>query len=64
MNEELALPNLAVEYNMIDFFEAQTFQDIIGVQTEQKNNSTIDDYIQAINHYAEYDSFLTISNNK
>ena len=52
------LPPIAYENNMRRFFEVETMRDIISVQQENKTNSTTDDYIKAINYYAEYDTFL------
>ncbi len=53
------LPPIACENNMRRFFEVETMRDIISVQQRNKADSTTDDFIKAINFYAEYDTFLS-----
>lgn len=53
------LPPIAVENNMRRFFEVETMRDIISVQQRNKADSTTDDFIKAVNYYAEYDAFLS-----
>jgi hypothetical protein len=52
------LPPIVYENKMRRFFEVETMRDIISVQQTNKPNSTTDDFIKAINYYAEYDTFL------
>jgi hypothetical protein len=54
---ETSLPKLAQENNVQYFLDFQIFQDVIIKQKELKNNSTLDDFIYALNYYREYDSF-------
>lgn len=53
------LPAAAAEHNMKGFFDVQTFQDIVSVQKRNNPDSGPQDYVAAVNHYAEYDAFLT-----
>lgn len=54
---ETSLPKLAQENDVQYFLDFQIFQDVIIKQLELSNESTIDDFINALNYYREYDSF-------
>lgn len=56
------LPPVAVENKMRRLFDVETLRDIIIVQRENKSDSTVDDYIKAVNYYAEYDTFMPKEN--
>jgi hypothetical protein len=53
------LPVVVVENEMQRFFDVETMRDIITVQKRNHPDSTVEDYVKAINHYSEYDAFLT-----
>jgi hypothetical protein len=51
---------LAIELGIQSFLEFATFVDVIDVQNNQNNNSINKDYLQAIQYYFKYDSFLKV----
>ena len=51
-------PIQAVERDMQGLLEYATFEAILAEQYRQNSMSTINDYVTAIDHYREYDSFF------
>ena len=51
-------PAQAAALGMCPFLEYATFEAILCVQYDQASSSTVREYIEAVNHYREHDSFL------
>ena len=56
-DDETMLPRLAEENDVERFLETQVFQDVVDKQKELNPNSKLDDFINALNYYLEYDTF-------
>ncbi|MCL5129239.1 hypothetical protein [Algibacter sp. L4_22] len=52
------IPECFVNENVKSFFDTATFEDILIVQKEKKEDSSIKDFIKAIQYYRENDTFL------
>ena len=50
-------PILAISNNVEYLLGVEMFQSVIELQMEKKPDSSLRDYIYAINHYLEYDDF-------
>ncbi|XQA68713.1 DUF7716 domain-containing protein [Xanthomonas sacchari] len=55
-----APPAAARALGLAPYLEPATFADVLDVQKRQGPLSTLQDYAQALAHYAEYDAFLQV----
>jgi len=53
-------PKLAFEANVTHFLDIEIFKGILKNQVDQKSNSSIEDYITALNYYRQYDTFIVM----
>lgn len=57
LDEEMEIPVLAVQHGVEYLIIVPTLQDILLFQKERKPDSTIDEYLYALNWYLETDDF-------
>lgn len=57
VDEETMLPRLVQENFAERFLDVQVFTDVIDQQRELNPNSTLNEFIHALNYYREYDTF-------
>jgi len=60
-DEETLQPKLAHEANVTHFLDIEIFKGILKNQVDQKSDSSIDDYIAALNYYREFDTFMIVT---
>lgn len=58
--DEDALPAAARALGLSSFLEPASFADVLEVQKRQRPLSSLQDYAQALDYYAEYDAFLQV----
>lgn len=59
VDDETMLPRLAQENDAERFLGVQTFRDVLITQRELNPKSNLDEFINALNYYLEYDAFFT-----
>ena len=52
------IPESLIDKNVKSFFDTATFEDILIIQKENKESSSLEDFIKAIEYYRENDTFL------
>lgn len=60
-DQETLQPRLAHEANVRHFLDSEIFIAILKIQADQKPNSTIHDYITALNYYREFDTVMVVA---
>ncbi|MCF7749555.1 hypothetical protein KQ945_02260 [Bacillus subtilis subsp. subtilis] len=59
-DEDGEVPADAQALDLSAYLEPATFADVLDVQKRQRPLSSLQDYAQALMHYAEYDAFLEV----
>lgn len=57
-DDENRTPRLAAELDVEYFLDVEIFQSIIDIQQTKNGKSSVDDYVRALNHYLDNDSYL------
>ncbi|MGJ8739168.1 DUF7716 domain-containing protein [Zobellia laminariae] len=52
------IPENLIDKNVKSFFDTATFEDILIIQKENKESSSLADFIKAIEYYRENDTFM------
>ncbi|AMB87801.1 hypothetical protein AWM79_21960 [Pseudomonas agarici] len=57
------IPKLALSLNVRQLLDIETLRSVIAAQNKVNPKSGVYDYVHAINHYREYDSFFELDPN-
>jgi hypothetical protein len=57
-DDDAGVPVIAKEQGLRSLLGITDLEDVIKVRSRQSSTPTLDDYVKAIDHYREYDSFM------
>lgn len=59
-NDQEIYPDLVQQQHLHYLYSGEQLADVIDVVLDQKPSATVDDFVRALNYYAEHDCFLVL----